>query len=65
MRSKEETMLMDTMIANGVSNKMTEQATGLAAPKPVQKKNAAKLGMRDMLLANGVDEEMADLSADL
>lgn len=58
-------MLMDTMIANGVSNKMTEQATGLAAPKPVQKKNAAKLGMRDMLLANGVDEEMADLSADL
>lgn len=65
MRSTEETMLMDTMIANGVSNKMTEQATGLAAPKPVQKKNAAKLGMRDILLANGVDEEMADLSADL
>lgn len=65
MRSTEETLLMDTMIANGVSNKMTEQATGLAAPKPVQKKNAAKLGMRDMLLANGVDEEMADLSADL
>jgi hypothetical protein len=40
MRSTEETMLMDTMIANGVSNKMTEQATGLAAPKPVQNKNA-------------------------
>ncbi|CAH1706113.1 conserved protein of unknown function [Lactobacillus delbrueckii subsp. delbrueckii] len=53
------------MIANGVSNKMTEQATGLAAPKPVQKKNAAKLETRDMLLANGVDEEMADLAADL
>lgn len=65
MRSEEEKMLMDTMIANGVSNKMTEQATGLAAPKPVQKKNAAKLEMRDMLLANGVDEEMADLAADL
>lgn len=65
MRSTKETMLMDTMIANGVSNKMTEQATGLAAPKPVQKKNAAKLEMRDMLLANGVDEEMADLAADL
>lgn len=57
-------MLMDTMIANGVSNKMTKQATGLAAPKPVQK-NAAKLELRDMLLANGVDEEMADLAADL
>lgn len=65
MRSTEETMLLDTMIANGVSNKMTEQATGLAAPKPVQKENAAKLEMRDMLLANGVDEEMADLAADL
>ncbi|MBM6987347.1 MULTISPECIES: hypothetical protein [Lactobacillus] len=65
MRSTEETMLMDTMIANGVSNKMTEQATGLAAPKPVQKENAAKLETRDMLLANGVDEEMADLAADL
>lgn len=65
MRSTEETMLMDTMIANGVSNKMTEQATGLAAPKTVQKKNAAKLETHDMLLANGVDEEMADLAADL
>lgn len=65
MRSTEEKMLMDTMIANGVSNKMTEQATGLAVPKPVQKKNAAKLETRDMLLANGVDEEMADLAADV
>lgn len=65
MRSTEETMLMDTMIANGVSNKMTEQATGLAVPKPVQKKNVDKLETRDMLLANGVDEEMADLAADV
>lgn len=65
MRSTEESMLMDTMIANGVSNKMTLQATGLAATKLVQKKNAAKLETRDMLLANGVDEEMADLAADL
>lgn len=65
MRSTEETILMDTMIANGVSNKMTEQATCLAAPKPVQNKNAAKLETRDMLPANGVDEEMADLAADL
>lgn len=65
MRSTEESMLMDTMIANGVSNKMTEQATGLAFPKLVQKKNVDKLETRDMLLANGVDEEMADLAADL
>ncbi|MST86505.1 hypothetical protein [Lactobacillus porci] len=55
---------MNTMIANGVTPKMADMATGLKTPTPVQmsKAEAAKAETKSILIANGVDEEMADMA---
>ncbi|MDD6719289.1 MAG: hypothetical protein PUE28_00945 [Lactobacillus porci] len=55
---------VNTMIANGVTPKMADMATGLKTPTPVQmsKAEAAKAETKSILIANGVDEEMADMA---
>lgn len=55
---------VNTMIANGVSPKMADMATGLKTPTPVQmsKAEAAKAETKSILIANGVDEDMADMA---